>query len=106
MIGGVLLSRSFFGSFKRAGTPVNPGRSVTNIVTEGPYRYTRNPAYLAFAAIYAGVATLRNGFPAMLLLPPTLLIVQRGVIEGEERYLTRKFGEEYLRYKARVRRWI
>jgi protein-S-isoprenylcysteine O-methyltransferase Ste14 len=56
--------------------------------------------------IYAGIASLANALWALLLLPVVLLVIQRGVIEREERYLERKFGEEYLRYKARVRRWI
>ena len=56
--------------------------------------------------IYAGIASLANALLAILLLPVALLVIQRGVIEREERYLERKFGEEYLRYKARVRRWI
>ena len=89
-----------------AGTPANPYKPVSNVVTEGPFRYTRNPAYLSMAMIYTGIAALANALWAMLLLPGALLVIQRGVIEREERYLERKFGEEYLRYKARVRRWI
>jgi protein-S-isoprenylcysteine O-methyltransferase Ste14 len=54
----------------------------------------------------AGIAALRNALWAIVLLPVALLVIQRGVIEREERYLERKFGEEYLSYKARVRRWI
>jgi protein-S-isoprenylcysteine O-methyltransferase Ste14 len=56
--------------------------------------------------IYTGIASLANALWAILLLPVALLVIQRGVIEREERYLERKFGEEYLRYKAQVRRWI
>jgi protein-S-isoprenylcysteine O-methyltransferase Ste14 len=56
--------------------------------------------------IYTGIAALANALWAMLLLPVALLVIQRGVIEREERYLERTFGEEYLRYKAQVRRWI
>ena len=56
--------------------------------------------------IYAGIATIAKALWAILLLPVALLVIQRGVIEREERYLERKFGEEYLRYKAKVRRWI
>jgi len=56
--------------------------------------------------IYAGVASLANALWATILLPVMLLVTQRGVIEREERYLERKFGERYLRYKAQVRRWI
>jgi protein-S-isoprenylcysteine O-methyltransferase Ste14 len=56
--------------------------------------------------IYTAIATLANALWAIVLLPVALLVPQRGVIEREERYLERKFGEEYLSYKARVRRWI
>jgi len=55
--------------------------------------------------IYTGIACLANALWAILLLPVVLLGIQRGVIEREERYLERKFGEEFLRYKAQVRRW-
>src|SRR5215218_2484240 len=58
------------------------------------------------AMVYAGVASLANALWALPLLPVTLLVMQRTAIEREERYLERKFGEEYLRYKAQVRRWI
>ena len=72
----------------------------------GPFRYTRNPGYLSMAMIYAGIAARANALWAILVLPVALLVIQRGVIEREERYLERKFGEEYLRYKTTVRRWI
>ena len=56
--------------------------------------------------IYAGIASLANALCAILLLPVALVVIRRGVIEREERYLEEKFGEEYLSYKERVRRWI
>ena len=56
--------------------------------------------------IYGGITALANALPAALLLPVVLHVMRRGVIEREERYLERKFGDEYLEYKARVRRWI
>ena len=104
--GGVLLMGWFEWAMRHAGTPANPYKPVSHIATEGPFRYTRNPAYLAMAMIYTGIASLANALGAILLLPVALLVIQRGVIEREERYLERKFGEEYLRYKGRVRRWI
>ncbi len=103
---GVLLVGWFERTLRHAGTPANPYKPVSNVVTEGPFRYTRNPAYLSMSMIYTGIAALANALWAMLLLPGALLVIQRGVIEREERYLERKFGEEYLRYKALVRRWI
>jgi protein-S-isoprenylcysteine O-methyltransferase Ste14 len=103
---GALLIGWFEWAMRHAGTPANPYKPVSNIVTEGPFHYTRNPAYLSMTMIYLGIAALANALWAMLLLPVALLVIQRGVIEREERYLERKFGEEYLRYKAQVRRWI
>ncbi len=104
--GGVLLIGWFERALRQAGTPANPYKPVSHVVTEGPFHYTRNPAYLSMAMIYTGIAVLANALWAILLLPVALLAIQRGVIEREERYLERKFGEEYLSYKARVRRWI
>ncbi len=104
--GGAALMGWFFRTMRRAETPIDPREPVSRIVTDGPFRYTRNPAYLAMTMIFAGASCLANALPAILLLPATLLAIQRGVIEREERYLEREFGEEYLRYKARVRRWV
>src|ERR671916_2610768 len=104
--GGVLLAGWFEWAMRRADTPANPYKPVSRIVTEGPFRYTRNPAYLSMTMIYAGVAALANALWPFLLLPVALLVMRRGVIEREERYLERTFGEEYRVYKARVRRWV
>ena len=103
---GVLLIGWFEWAMRQARTPANPYKPVSHMVTEGPFQYTRNPAYLSMTMIYTGIASLANALWVILLLPVALLVIQRGVIEREERYLERKFGEEYLRYKARVRRWI
>jgi protein-S-isoprenylcysteine O-methyltransferase Ste14 len=103
---GVLLSRWFLRTMRKADAPVRTDRPVPRLTTEGPFRYTRNPGYLAMAMIYAGVATLRNALWAILLLPLVLYVTQREVIGREERYLERTFGKEYLTYKARVHRWV
>jgi protein-S-isoprenylcysteine O-methyltransferase Ste14 len=98
----------FFGlrAMHHAGTEVRPDRPTTSLVVEGPYRFTRNPLYLGFTLVYGGITTLANSPPAALLLPVVLALMRRGVIEREERYLERIFGEEYTQYKARVRRWL
>jgi protein-S-isoprenylcysteine O-methyltransferase Ste14 len=106
LVGGVSLMSWFFFTMRRADTPIDPREPVSNLATDGPFRYTRNPAYLSMAMIYAGISSLANAFSSILLLPAVLLVIQRGVIEREERYLERKFGEEYLKYKDQVRRWI
>ncbi len=104
--GGVLLLGWFERAMRQADTPASPYKPVSHIATEGPFRYTRNPGYLSMAMIYSGIATIANALWAILLLPAALLVIQRGVIDREESYLERKFGEEYLSYKAQVRRWI
>ena len=103
---GVLLLGWFERALRQADTPASPYKPVERIATEGPFRYTRNPGYLAMTLIYAGIASLANALWAIVLLPVALLVIQRGVIEREERYLEGKFGEEYLSYKEQVRRWI
>jgi protein-S-isoprenylcysteine O-methyltransferase Ste14 len=104
--GGVLLARWFRQTMRDADAPVRTDRPVPRLTTEGPFRYSRNPAYLALALIYAGIAVLRNSLWAILLLPLVVYVIQREVIGREERYLERTFGEEYLDYKARVRPWL
>jgi protein-S-isoprenylcysteine O-methyltransferase Ste14 len=79
---------------------------VSSLIQDGPFRYSRNPGYLSLTMLYAGIAVARNALWAILALPLVLYVIQREVIEREERYLERSFGEEYLNYKARVRRWV
>ena len=107
LIGGATAFEAWFiWTMWRARTPIDPRKPVARLVTHGPFRFTRNPSYLSFAVYYVGIASLVNTRWPLFLLPLVLLVVQRGVIEREEQYLERKFGQEYLRYKARVRRWI
>ena len=95
-----------FIRFWRARTSPLPMRPTTALVVTGPYRFTRNPMYLSLALVYVWLALWFAVFWALILLPLALVIVRYYVIAGEERYLERKFGQEYLDYKARVRRWF
>ena len=95
-----------WGLFERVGTRVEPWRASTGIVESGPFRWTRNPMYLGMALNYAGLAIALDGPIALILLPVLLAIIQTQVIAREERYLEGKFGQAYLDYKARVRRWF
>jgi protein-S-isoprenylcysteine O-methyltransferase Ste14 len=92
IVGGASLMSWFFFTMRRADTPIDPGEPVSNLATDGPFRYTPNPAYLSMAMIYAGVSSLANALSSILLLPAVLLVIRRGVIEREERYLERKLG--------------
>lgn len=103
---GVALMAWWAASFRRADTPMPPWEPTTALVTGGPYRVTRNPAYLADALIYLAVVLLADAPWALLPLPLVVVVMQRGVIEREERYLARRFGQEYLDFRARRRRWL
>ena len=106
VVAGASLLASFNTAFSRKGTAVEPWKPTTAIVTSGPYRFTRNPAYLGMALVYAGIALLAEALWVLVPLPVVLVAIDRGVISREERYLERKFGREYADYKAGVRRWI
>ena len=103
IVGAMLIQGGIRAMFS-AQTNVDPRKPATTVVTGGPYRYTRNPLYMGLTLIYAGIALLANALWVLLLLPVVLAVMIYGVIKREEQYLERKFGEQYLSYKARVRR--
>ena len=92
--------------FRRAGTSMVPFNPSTALVTTGPYRFTRNPMYVGMACLYVGLAFALGMMWPLALLPIVIVLVDRLVIAREERYLERKFGEEYLAFTRRVRRWV
>src|SRR5919112_3818747 len=104
--GGTALVAWFVRTMRGADTTIRIDKPVSSLVQDGPFRYSRNPGYLALTMLYTGIAILRNALWAIFLLPLVLYVMKREVIEREERYLQRTFGEEYLAYKRRVRRWV
>ena len=110
---GLLLLGAAFGMtqwaknvFNAAGTNIPPNKPATAIVSDGPYKFTRNPMYLSMVIGLIGLS-LMAGLPIMLLTTaPLFYILDRHIIQPEETYLTQKFGENYSSYKSRVRRWL
>ena len=100
------LVHSAEAAMKRAGTNVRPDQPSLAIVTDGPFRFSRNPMYLATTGLYLGITLLVNTPWPLILLSPMLLVLHWGVVRREERYLEAKFGEPYRAYKSRVRRWV
>ncbi len=93
--------------FRRAGTPFFDVRKCASaLITDGPYRFSRNPSYVALTLLYVGLGVILNNAWVLLLLIPVLLVIQFGVVLREERHLEAVFGEEYMRYKSSVRRWL
>jgi protein-S-isoprenylcysteine O-methyltransferase Ste14 len=92
--------------FRRHGTPFNPARPAKALVTDGPYRFTRNPMYVGMACAYAGAAIGVSALWSLALLPAVLFVIDRAIVPREERHLAETFGEEYERYRLRVPRWL
>jgi protein-S-isoprenylcysteine O-methyltransferase Ste14 len=106
LVVGVVIGASAVWAIKRAGSNVAPVRPTTGLVTTGPYRWTRNPMYLALGLCSAGLAVVLNLLWPLILLPFVVWVVRRRVIVREEAYLDRAFGREYRRYRERVPRWL
>ena len=100
------LAISAMVTFKKAGTNVHPGEPALMIVRGGPFRFTRNPMYLALCLLQIALGFFLNDWITLLFVVPFALILHYGVVLREERYLTEKFGEPYLELKREVRRWI
>ncbi len=106
MLAALALFLSSIGRFKAAGTPVPGNKPATAIVTSGPYRFTRNPIYLAFSLLVLGFACALNTLWLLATLVAAVSVMSFVVIPREERYLEHRFAAEYLAYKAKVRRWL
>lgn len=104
--GGVAILLSAFSVFRRIRQHPDPRKPTPAIVRDGPYRFTRNPMYLGIGLLQLGIGLALDNAWILLLLVPVLLVIHYGAILPEERYLEQKFGEEYTRFKASVRRWI
>jgi protein-S-isoprenylcysteine O-methyltransferase Ste14 len=91
---------------RRAGANISPNQPTLALVTDGPYRRTRNPLYLAGLGVCLGVACFVNGIAPFLLLSPLVALLNWGIVQREERYLSAKFGAAYRAYQKRVRRWL
>jgi protein-S-isoprenylcysteine O-methyltransferase Ste14 len=90
----------------RAGSNVPTNLPTTTIVDTGPYRFTRNPIYVAMVLGLIGLATAFNSLWLLLTLVLFALVIRYGVVAREEAYLERKFGDAYRHYRSRVRRWL
>ena len=93
-------------AFRRHDTSSDPKEEATAIVDTGLFRFSRNPGYLAAGALQAVLGLLFNSVWILLTIIPAMIVIHKVVVLREEAYLEDRFGEEYLDYKSRVRRWI
>jgi protein-S-isoprenylcysteine O-methyltransferase Ste14 len=105
-LAGALLIAAALRLFTRAGTPPEPWKPTAALATDGVYGFTRNPMYLGMALLLLAFAISFRSPGTLLLWPLIILVVDRFVIAREERYLDGLFGQPYVDYRARVRRWV
>lgn len=103
---GVLLGFVAFVAFRKAQTTLDPHGSTTHLVTYGIYRLSRNPIYLGFLLIVIGLPLYLGSFWGIVVAPVFIYLMNQLVIQHEESYLERKFGDVYTQYVSQVRRWL
>jgi protein-S-isoprenylcysteine O-methyltransferase Ste14 len=81
-------------------------KSANSLQTKGLYSISRNPMYTGLLCLYSSLAMLVGNWWTVLFIPFVIFIIQSYVIRREESYLTRRFGQQFIEYKMRVRRWL
>ena len=103
---GFLFGVAAFIEFRKAKTTILPHGSVSNIISSGIFRFTRNPIYLGFLLMVIGFPLNYGSIWGIIAAPFFVTTMNRLVIEKEEAYLEKKFKEEYTSFKSSVRRWL
>ncbi len=103
---GIVLAIAARREFARHSQSMEPRRSISRIVDSGVFSLSRNPLYLGIAVGLAGASLTFNNLWILLMLLPAVIACHYILIAPEERYLRQKFGNEYLNYAGRVRRWL
>ena len=106
LLPGLAITLVATGGFKRAKTGIVPFSKSTALVTDGIYRFTRNPMYLGMAMLLAGLALKLGSLGAWIPIPVFIAIVQRQFIRNEEIFLAAIYGDAYRAYQEKVRRWL
>lgn len=112
-IGGAIVAGALVGLggwsvliLRMDGQSENPWKPTFRLIEKGPFRITRNPMYLQMVLVCIGLAIALLNWWLLLLTPVAGWLLQHLAILPEERYLEAKFGEQYLAYKRRTRRWL
>jgi protein-S-isoprenylcysteine O-methyltransferase Ste14 len=105
IISGIIALTALIAMMKNK-TAINYNNPTTKFLSKGPFRFTRNPLYLSLLLAMAAIAVIANSAWYLIFLVIMFLIFNFGIVAREERYLTKSFGEEYIQYKNKVRRWI
>jgi protein-S-isoprenylcysteine O-methyltransferase Ste14 len=105
-VAGLALIVWGFLTLRRAGTTVLPDKAAERLVTDGAFRFRRNPIYMGEVLAFLGLAQLTYNIWFAILAVPFAVALHLLAILPEERHLEARFGEAYLDYKERTRRWF
>lgn len=105
-IAALILMGGAIDLFRRTGQDPKPWVATPEIISSGVYRITRNPMYVGMALLQGAIGVGLGNLWIVVLVPASVAIVYTTAVRHEEAYLERKFGDQYTRYKAAVRRWI
>lgn len=106
LISGLLVTFYSFYLFKKNKTPILPGKKPTFVVISGPYKFTRNPMYLGVTIGLFGASLYIENLLSLLSPLIFFLVMNFKFVPFEEKLMEQLFGEKYLDYKKKVRRWI
>jgi len=101
-----LLAHRAHRAMERVGTNIYPTQPTLAIATDGPFRFTRNPLYIAAIGVYLAVTLWVDSLVMLLLVVPMTVVLHGGIVLREEGYLATKFPREYNEYRSRVKRWL
>lgn len=106
VVGGLLFGLAAIRLFAKYKTTIKPGETSSHLMTDGPFRVSRNPIYVGMTLILAGIAMMLGSATPWLVLPVFVALIARNVIPVEETMMAEAFGAQYDQYRTRVRRWI
>ncbi len=106
ILAGLAIGFSSARRFRKRGTGVIPFSPATTVVTDGAYRFTRNPMYLGLTLALIGAALLFGSVSPLLTIPVFIIWITIRYILAEEEFMAESVGQPYLDYKQKVRRWI
>ena len=105
-LGALLMDVVAVNTFRDHQTTILPNKGATNLITKGPFAWSRNPIYVGNTVLMIGTGLFFGKLWLIVLAPVAAFITQKLAIEREEKHLAAKFGKEWEDYAARVRRWL
>jgi protein-S-isoprenylcysteine O-methyltransferase Ste14 len=103
---GIIINIAADHEFRLSRTTIKPFEESSHLMTNGLYRFTRNPMYLGFTLILIGAAILMSSLTPFFIIPLFVILIEKKFVVREEQMLSMKFGPAWQEYASRTRRWV